>query len=56
MIAVLVLDPDVEVSVSDPEVEVEVSVKVFEVSVLGVLTPAAVVTGYAKRTDGRAEY
>ena len=55
MVAVLVLDHDVEVSVSDPEVSVEVSVKVSEVSVLAVLTPAAAATGSAKRTEGRAE-
>jgi len=55
IVAVLVLDPVVEVSVSDPDVSVEVSVKSSEVSAFAVWTPPAAATGSAKRTDCRVE-
>ena len=55
MVAVLVLEPVVEVSVSDPDVSVEVSVKLSEVSAFAVETPAAAAIGSAKRTGCPAE-
>lgn len=64
----LVLDPVVEVSVSDPDVSVEVSVKLSGLNVDVRMIPptlgelflvafvlAAVATGFAKWTCGRAE-
>lgn len=56
MVAVLVLDPVVEVSVSDADVSVEVSVKSPKLEVKpSAVAPAVVETRVAKWTCGPAE-